>query len=128
MELIELTREKRLFEYALPPTSDEGCFNLRRKLMEQQETLEWKIREDEIKKIQLERLKLLKDVLLKRDAENEEKNAQRIESIRLKKAEIKDRSIAKIQRKRIKILRKMFNSRKKEDSKLKKPQRDIIEE
>jgi hypothetical protein len=34
MELIEQMREKRAFENALPPTSDEACFSLRRKLME----------------------------------------------------------------------------------------------
>jgi hypothetical protein len=28
-------REKRSFENALPPTSDEACFMLRRKLMEE---------------------------------------------------------------------------------------------
>jgi hypothetical protein len=35
MELIEQMREKRAFENALPPTSDEACFVLRRKLMEE---------------------------------------------------------------------------------------------
>lgn len=34
MELIESMWEKRAFEQALPPTSDEACFVLRRKLME----------------------------------------------------------------------------------------------
>ena len=37
MELIEQMREKRAFENALPPTSDEACFVLRRKLMEELE-------------------------------------------------------------------------------------------
>jgi hypothetical protein len=35
MEIIEQMREKRAFENALPPTSDEACFMLRRKLMEE---------------------------------------------------------------------------------------------
>ena len=35
MDLIEQMREKRAFENALPPTSDEACFILRRKLMEE---------------------------------------------------------------------------------------------
>ena len=48
--------------------------------------------------------------------------------MRMKKAEQKDRHIAKLQRKRIKILRKMINSRRVEDSKLKKPKRDVIED
>lgn len=34
MELIEQMRDKRAFDNALPPTSDEACFTLRRKLME----------------------------------------------------------------------------------------------
>jgi len=34
MELIDQMREKRSFDNALPPTSDEACFTLRRKLME----------------------------------------------------------------------------------------------
>lgn len=59
MELIEQMREKRAFENALPPTSDEACFNLRRKLMEEQEFREWGKREDDIKRLQNERLNLL---------------------------------------------------------------------
>ena len=35
MDLIEQMREKRAFENALPPTSDQACFDLRRKLMEE---------------------------------------------------------------------------------------------
>jgi hypothetical protein len=51
MELIEQMREKRAFENALPPTSDEACFSLRRKLMEEQEFREWNKREDDIKRV-----------------------------------------------------------------------------
>ncbi len=50
MEIIELMREKRGFENALPPTSDEASFVLRRNLMEQQEIREWNRREEDIKK------------------------------------------------------------------------------
>jgi hypothetical protein len=52
-------REKRAFEYALPPTSDEACFILRRKLTVEQESREWEKREEDIKAIQNERLNLL---------------------------------------------------------------------
>jgi hypothetical protein len=45
-------REKRFFENALPPTSDEACFVLRRKLMEELEVREWNKREEDIKRIQ----------------------------------------------------------------------------
>ena len=36
---------------ALPPISDESSFNLRRKLMEEQELREWTKKENEIKKV-----------------------------------------------------------------------------
>ena len=52
LEQIELSREKNWFELALPPISDESSFNLRRKLMEEQELREWKKKEDAIKKYQ----------------------------------------------------------------------------
>jgi len=126
MEFIEQIREKKAFENALPPISDEACFTLRRKLMEEQEVREWKKREDDIKKLQNEKLNLLQSALLEREKETEEKNAQRTEEIRLKKTESKEKQVAKIQRKRIKILRKMFKARKDVDNKEKK--RDIIEE
>lgn len=51
MELIEQMREKRAFENALPPTSDEACFTLRRRLMEEQEFREWNKREEDIKRL-----------------------------------------------------------------------------
>lgn len=60
-------REKRAFDYALPPTSDEACFNLRRNLMETQEIHEWKKREDDIKSAQNERLNLLQSALVERE-------------------------------------------------------------
>jgi len=45
-----MKREQTWFELALPPISDESSFNLRRKLMEEQELREWKKKEDDIKK------------------------------------------------------------------------------
>jgi len=128
IELIELTREKRAFEYALPPTSDEGNFLIRRLLMEQQETLEWKRRDDEIRKLEKERIALIKDVLLKRDAEREEDMNGRIEKVRNAKNEAKDQKIAQTQKNRIKEVRKAFNARSKEEDKIKKPVRNIVEE
>lgn len=126
MELIEQMREKRAFENALPPTSDEACFTLRRKLMEEQEFREWGKREDDIKRLQNERLNLLQSALVEREKESEDNHARRIEDIRLKKTEDKEKAVAKIQRKRIKVLRKMFKARKNLDNKGAK--RDIIQE
>ena len=126
MELIEQSREKRLFETMLPSSTDEACFLLRRKLMDEQEFKEWAKRENDIKRIQNERLNLLHTALLDRGKENNERNAQRVEEMKLKKTEQKDRALVKIGRKRIKVLRKMFKQRKAADSMGIK--RDIIEE
>lgn len=126
MELIEQMREKRAFDNALPPTSDEACFALRRKLMEDQEVREWTRREDDIKRLQNERLNLLQSALVEREKDNEEKHAHRTEEIRLKKTEIKERALAKIQRKRIKVLRKMYKARK--NVEIKGTRRDLIED
>lgn len=126
MELIEQSREKRLFELMLPSSTDEACFLLRRKLMDEQEFKEWAKRENDIKRIQNERLNLLHTALLDREKENNEKNAQRVEEMKLKKTEQKDRALVKIGRKRIKVLRKMFKQRKAADTMGVK--RDIIEE
>lgn len=126
MELIEQMREKRAFDNALPPTSDEACFILRRRLMEEQEFRDWNKREDDIKRLQNERLNLLQSALVEREKDTEEKHAQRTEEIRLKKTENKERALAKIQRKRIKVLRKMYKARK--NVEIKSSKRDIIEE
>jgi Cilia- and flagella-associated protein 91 len=126
MELIEQSREKRLFESMLPSSTDEACFLLRRKLMDEQEFKEWAKRENDIKRIQNERLNLLHTALIDREKENNEKNAQRVDEMKLKKTEQKDRALVKIGRKRIKVLRKMFKQRKAADSLGVK--RDIIEE
>lgn len=94
--------------------------------MEEQEVREWTKREDDIKRLQNERLNLLQSALVEREKDNEEKHAHRTEEIRLKKTEIKERSLAKIQRKRIKVLRKMYKARK--NIEIKGQKRDIIED
>lgn len=96
MELIDQMREKRAFEQALPPTSDEACFNLRRKLVVEAEVRDWEKREEDIKRNQNDRLNLLQSALVEREKETEEKHAQRTEEIRLKKTENKERALAKI--------------------------------
>jgi hypothetical protein len=110
---VEEMMQKEMFDGALPPTTDEAAFGLRRRLMEEQEVKEWANREEAIKKLHNERMNLLQSALLERERETEERHAQRIEDIRIKKTEAKDRNIAKIHRKRIKVIRKKFKERKK---------------
>ena len=126
MHFIEDLREKNAFEGALPPTSDEACFSLRRKLMEEQEIREWKKRGMELKRTQNEKLNLLQAALVVREKDTEEYGAKRLEAIRAKKTEGKNRLTAKIQRRKIKILRKILKTRKSLDTDTLK--RDIVDE
>eukprot|EP00052_Salpingoeca_macrocollata_P026420 m.245265 g.245265 ORF g.245265 m.245265 type:complete len:98 (-) comp22571_c0_seq4:234-527(-) len=58
--MIERARAKRALEASLPPPEDTARLPERLRLMEEQETLEWKQREDEIAKLQEERFQLTK--------------------------------------------------------------------
>lgn len=126
VEMIERMRQKRAFEESLPPITDEASFELRRKMMEEQELLEWAEREKEIDRIQAERLELLQTAIEARDRENEYVQDQRVEEIRRKKMEEKDRAVAQIQRRRITALRKLTKTRQADQ--LGKKKRDIITE
>jgi hypothetical protein len=103
-------------------------------MMKQQEMREWNQRENEIDSLQAERLELLQEAIMERDAENEFLSEQRIEALRQSKMEEKDNKIADIQRQRIKALRKMSRARNDTArqhniaSGLLKPKRDIIGE
>lgn len=94
--------------------------------MEDQEVREWSKKEEEIKKVHREGLELVKQAIIEREKDITEKNSQRIEDIKIRKTEQKNRLIAKIQRRKIKLLRKLLKSRKVEgeDDNL----RDIIED
>lgn len=55
-------------------------------------------------RVQNERMNLLKSALIEREKDIEDRNAQRIQDVKIKKTEQKNRLIAKIQRKKIKGL------------------------
>jgi hypothetical protein len=128
VEMIERARQKRDFEAALPPITDEASFELRKQMMEEQELREWGHREAEIDKLQEERLSLLHAAIHERDQENEFLSEQRIEALRQRKLEEKDQAIAAIQQRRIKALRKLSKARKTATPPLDPPKRDIISE
>lgn len=54
------------------------------------------------RRVQNERMNLLKSALIEREKDIEDRNAQRIQDVKIKKTEQKNRLIAKIQRKKIK--------------------------
>ena len=61
---VEKLREKRAFEASLPPLDDPARLPLRQRLIEEWEAKEWQEREEEIGRLQQERLVLLEQALL----------------------------------------------------------------
>lgn len=109
---IEEQREKTKFEGSLPPTSDEACFYLRRKLMEGQEIREWQKREKNIKKLQKNKLNLLQTLLEERERLAEQENQKRVAKLKQQKTENKNLLKVKIDKKKVKILRKIVALRR----------------
>jgi hypothetical protein len=127
IEMIEFARAKRDMEMNLPPFTDEASLNLRKKLMEQQEMREFRIRENEMDKAREDKLEKLSDMLSERESSNEFMNSQRLESVRLLKMEEREQVLLKLRNKRIKILRRLAHQRNMYDPVLSDtPERDII--
>lgn len=109
--MIERARFKKQFLAALPPITDEASFNLRKRMMEEQELREFKYREDEIDRLQSEHLRLLREALEEREAETEFLSEQRLVAMRQQRLQEKDQKLLAIQKQRIKHLRKLARSR-----------------
>jgi hypothetical protein len=127
IEMIEFARAKRDMEMNLPPFTDEASLNLRKRLMEQQEMKEFKIRENEMDLARERKLEKLNDMLSERESANEFMTSQRLESVRLLKMEEREQILLKLRNKRIKILRRLAHQRNIYDPVLSDtPERDII--
>jgi hypothetical protein len=100
IEMIERARVKRTWEAGLPDGGDSASLSLRFKLMEEMELKEWAMRDEEIRKIQNARLKLLEMALRAREASNEVMNNERIEGIWMNKLQQRDVAIEAIDKKR----------------------------
>jgi len=127
LAIIERTRQKRLFEAMLPPPTDEFNLNLRCQLMEAQEFRNWADREKTIRDLQEKRLELLKVALGERTLKREANQDDKVERMRQRKEEERDRKLADCQRRRIKVLRKMQKERTKTETKM-GAKRDVIAE
>merc|ERR1719271_1352771 len=130
IEIIERTRQKRIFDAMLPPPTDEFGYMLRAGLMEEQEFREWSDRENKIKSLQDKRLKLLVEALHGREDKVANRHAEKVERLRKMKEEERDRVLATTQRKRVQVLRKMFKERQKASAicENKPKKRDVIAE
>ena len=105
IELIAKAREKRAFNDALPPLSDEANFNLRNKLTKEQETREWRQKEKEIEEINEKRLLTLQQFLENREKAFEAKRLEKIDRLKEKKDEEVEAAIIKSRKRRVKIIR-----------------------
>merc|ERR1719149_4763 len=103
LAIIERTRQKRLFESMLPPPTDEFNLELRSQLMEQKEFRNWADREKTIRDLQEKRLVLLREALGERSDNREAAQDDKVERMRVRKEEERDRTLAACQRKRIKV-------------------------
>ncbi len=111
VQMIELAREKRLLMSALPPITDEASLNLRKRLMEQQELREFGAREEEFDRMREQRISVLRRAIDERDAANEFLAEQRVEALRQRLVEGRDKVLAHIQTRRVKALRKLGKAR-----------------
>ncbi|ELK18067.1 AMY-1-associating protein expressed in testis 1 [Pteropus alecto] len=98
VEMIERAREKRAWEATLPSLSDTSQFENRRKMMDAMERKEWAFREQEIEKLQEIRLEVLKELLKKRDENQNEVNMRHLNAQWFKLQEAKEARLAQIQR------------------------------
>jgi len=128
LQAIERTRQKRLFQRMLPPPSDEFGMEVRVQLMEAQEFREWADRERTIRELQEKRLMLLQQALLERDLNRENTQNDKVERVRQRKEEERDRKLAACQRLRTKVLRKMQKERQRAEQTQTAKKRDVISE
>eukprot|EP00434_Breviolum_minutum_P014392 symbB.v1.2.012691.t1/scaffold880.1/size155533/13 len=135
LQIIERTRQKRIFKQMLPPPCDEFGMEVRVQLMEAQEFREWADRDRTIRELQVagnfhwkwtngplelncqeKRLQLLRQAFEERDMQRESAQTGKIDRVRQRKEEERDRKLAACQRLRTKVLRKMQKERTKADS------------
>ena len=126
IELIAKAREKRAFNDALPPLSDEACFLLRNKFTNEQENREWNQKEKEIEEINKKRLLALQQFLENREKEYEEKRLEKIDRLKEKKDEEVEGAIIKSRKKRVKIIRNISKVKDKFCNNKGKCGRDVI--
>nr|XP_037859300.1 cilia- and flagella-associated protein 91 isoform X1 [Chlorocebus sabaeus]XP_037859301.1 cilia- and flagella-associated protein 91 isoform X1 [Chlorocebus sabaeus]XP_037859302.1 cilia- and flagella-associated protein 91 isoform X1 [Chlorocebus sabaeus] len=128
VEMIERAREKRAWEATLPALSDTSQFEKRRKMMNEMERKEWAFREQEIEKLQEIRLEVLKELLRKREENQNEVNMKHLNARWSKLQEAKEAKMAKIQRTHVSsnAIRKLVGKGKNIEGKLER--RNIIKD
>ncbi|XP_063207921.1 cilia- and flagella-associated protein 91 isoform X2 [Chroicocephalus ridibundus] len=112
VEMIERAREKRAWEATLPAMDNASHIAERRKMMEDMERKEWAFREQEIEKLQEVRLEVLKKLLRRREENQNELDAKRLDDHWQNHQKAKEEKIKKIQHDCALMLRKLIAKRK----------------
>ncbi|NWR57537.1 CFA91 protein, partial [Bucorvus abyssinicus] len=126
VEMIERAREKRAWEATLPAMNNASQIAKRRKMMDDMERKEWAFREQEIEKLQNVRLEALKKLLQRREENQNELDAKRLDDHWQNHQKATEEKIRKMQHNFALMLRKLAAKRNNVMGKLKR--RDIIEE
>ncbi|XP_009990364.1 PREDICTED: protein MAATS1-like [Tauraco erythrolophus] len=126
VEMIERAREKRAWEATLPSMDSASQIAKRRKMMDDMERKEWAFREKEIEKLQEVRLEVLKKLLQRREKNQNELDAKRLDDHWQNHQKAKEEKMKKIQHDCALMLRKLIAKRKNVMGKLER--RDIIKE
>ncbi|TPX61858.1 hypothetical protein PhCBS80983_g00885 [Powellomyces hirtus] len=126
LELIERARAKRAWEATLPVVTDQASFEKRLRMMEEMELCEWRTREQEIRRLQAARLKILQRVIEEREAQNEVVAEARVRKVWDRKMLDRDAMLEKLHRRKLKAVRKLAHERANVEVKVER--RDIIAE
>ncbi|XP_038300990.1 cilia- and flagella-associated protein 91 isoform X1 [Canis lupus familiaris] len=126
VEMIERAREKRAWEATLPCLSDTSQFEKRRRMMNAMERKEWAFREQEIEKLQEIRLEVLKELLKKRDENQNEVNMKHLNARWSQLQEAKEAKLAQIQHTHVVAIRKLAGKGRNIEGKLER--RNIIKD
>uniref|UniRef100_A0ABK0LTX6 Cilia- and flagella-associated protein 91 n=1 Tax=Rattus norvegicus TaxID=10116 RepID=A0ABK0LTX6_RAT len=124
VEMIERAREKRAWEATLPPLSDSLQAEKRRKMMNAMERKEWAFREGEIEKLQELRLEVLKQLLKRREENQNEMDMRHLNNQWCELQEKKEAKVSQIHHRHVSNIRKLVGKGKNIEGKLQR--RDII--
>jgi hypothetical protein len=115
VEAIDLARKRARIEAALPPTTDEASFELRKRLMEQLELANWGAREAEMDRAGEARMAAVEAQLRAREAEREFISEQRIEEQRRRLEREREARMESVAAKRVTLLRKISKQRQRSE-------------
>lgn len=129
VEMIAQARLKKELESNALPMTDEACFFMRKRMMENQEIRELRIREAELDAKFEERLNSLQQALEERADTHEFLASQRVESIRQARMDEREKVLQSIRKSRIQVLRRLARKRNEAEPMLSGTAgRDIINE